>query len=58
MHLAIIVLVATLGVLGTAFFATRMWRASKAGAPRELVLGYLGLMVAVSFLSLLLLKLL
>lgn len=56
MRLALVVLVAIVGVLVTLFAAVRMWRASRAGAPRELVLGYLGLMVAASAISLLLLR--
>jgi hypothetical protein len=56
MRLALVVLVAIVGVLVTLFAAVRMWRASKSGAPRELVLGYVGLMVAASAISLLLLR--
>ena len=46
------------GVLATLFAAVRMWRASRAGAPRELVLGYMGVMVVASAISLLVLRLL
>ncbi|MCW2921229.1 MAG: hypothetical protein JWL76_1103 [Thermoleophilia bacterium] len=56
MRLALVVLVALVGVALTLFAAVRMWRASKSGAPRELVLGYLALMVAASAISLLLLR--
>ncbi len=56
MRLALVVLVAIIGVLVTLFAAVRMWRASRSGAPRELVLGYLGLMVAASAISLLVLR--
>lgn len=56
MRLALVVLVALLGVLVTVFAAARMWRASRTEAPRELVLGYLGLMVAASAVSLLVLR--
>jgi surface polysaccharide O-acyltransferase-like enzyme len=58
MRVALLALVATLGVLGTIFAAVRMWRANRSGAPRELVLGYLGLMVVISVVSLLVLRLL
>jgi hypothetical protein len=58
MHLALIVAVAGIGVLGTIAAAVRMWRAVRSGAPRELVLGYLGVMLAISLVSLLVLKLL
>ncbi len=56
MRLALVVLVALVGVLVTVFAAARMWRASRTGQPRELVLGYLGLMVAASAISLLVLR--
>jgi hypothetical protein len=56
MRLALVVLVAIVGVATTVFAAARMWRASRSGAPRELVLGYLGLMVAASAISLLVLR--
>jgi hypothetical protein len=56
MRLALVVLVALVGVLVTVFAAARMWRASRSGAPRELVLGYLGMMVVASAVSLLVLR--
>jgi hypothetical protein len=56
MRLALVVLVAIVGVVATLFAAVRMWRATKSGAPRELVLGYLAMMVAASGISLLLLR--
>lgn len=58
MRLALVVAVALVGVSTTVFAAVRMWRASRAGAPRELVLGYLALMIGVSAASLLVLRLL
>jgi len=58
MRLALVVLVALVGVLATVFAAARMWKASRSGAPRELVLGYLGVMVLASAISLLVLRLL
>ena len=36
--------------------AVRMWRANKAGAPRELVLGYVALMILAAALSSLVLR--
>ena len=56
MHIALIVIVAVVGIAATVFAAVRMWRASRANAPRELVLGYLALMVLVSVVSLLALR--
>jgi hypothetical protein len=56
MRLALVVLVAVVGVATTLFAAVRMWKASRTGAPRELVLGYLALMVAASAISLLVLR--
>ena len=58
MQLALIVLVAAIGVLITIWSAVQMWRATRRQAPRELVLGYVALMVAASAVSLLLLRLL
>lgn len=58
MRLALVVVVALLGVGTTLFAAVRFWRATRRGAPRELVLGYLGLMLAASIVSVLLLRLL
>ncbi|MBC7459744.1 MAG: hypothetical protein H7287_00125 [Thermoleophilia bacterium] len=58
MTVALVVVVAALGVAATIFAAARMWRASRRGASRELVLGYLGLMLAASIVSVLILKLL
>lgn len=56
MRLALVVLVAVVGIAATLFAAVRMWRASRAGAPRELVFGYLAMMVAASAISLLVLR--
>lgn len=56
MRLALVVIVATLGVAVTIVAAARMWRATRRGAPRELVLGYLAVMVAASAISLLLVR--
>lgn len=58
MRLALVALVALVGVAVTIFAAVRMWRASRSGAPRELVLGYLALMVVASVVSSLLLRVL
>lgn len=56
MELAAIVLVGVVGVSITLFAAVRMWRAARRGAPRELVIGYLALMLVASAVSLLLLR--
>ncbi len=56
MRLALVVLVAVVGVLVTVLAAARMWRASRSGAPRELVLGYVAVMVVASAVSLLVLR--
>ena len=56
MRLFAIVFVATAGVVVTIFAAIRVWRGSRRGAPRELLLGYLALMIAASMVSLLLLR--
>ncbi|MCW2955846.1 MAG: hypothetical protein JWO69_715 [Thermoleophilia bacterium] len=56
MRLALVVLVALLGVAVTTLAAVRMWRATRRGAPRELILGYLTLMVVASAVSVLLLR--
>lgn len=56
MRLGAIVAVAVVGVAATALAAARLWRASKRGAPRELQLGYLGLMLAAGAVSLLVLR--
>lgn len=56
MRLALVVAVALVGVAVTGLLAVRLWRASRAGAPRELQLGYIGMMVAASVISLLLLR--
>ena len=56
MELVPVVLVALLGVSVTIFAAVRMWRANRSGAPRELVYGYLGLMLVASIVSLLVLR--
>lgn len=56
MRLALVVAVALAGVSVTVAFAVRLWRASRAGAPRELQLGYIGMMVAASAVSLLVLR--
>lgn len=57
MRLAIVVLVAAIGVSATLFAAVRMWRANRRGAPQELVYGYLALMVAASAVTVLALRL-
>lgn len=56
MRLALVILVAAIGVLATLFAAVRMWRASRAGAPREQVLGYVAIMLVASVVSLVLLR--
>jgi hypothetical protein len=56
MRLALVVLVAVIGVAVTIFAATRMWRASRSDAPRELVLGYAAVMVVASVVTSLLLR--
>ena len=56
MRLALVIMVATVGVLVTLLAAARMWRANRAGAPREQVLGYVGIMLAASAVSLLVLR--
>lgn len=56
MRLALIVLIALVGVSMTVLSCVRMWRAQRAGAQRELVLGYLAIMVLVSVLCLLALR--
>ncbi len=58
MRLALVVIVAALGVAVTLFAAARMWRASRGGGSNELVVGYLALMIAASVVTMLLLKLL
>ncbi|MCW2927927.1 MAG: hypothetical protein JWM86_1895 [Thermoleophilia bacterium] len=58
MRLALIIIVAAIGVLITIAMAMRLWKASRAGAPRELQLGYLAIMVAAGAVSLLLLRVL
>lgn len=56
MRLALVVLVAVVGVTVTVAVAARLWRASRRGAPRELQLGYVALMVAASVLTMLALR--
>lgn len=56
MRLALVVLVALVGVVVTIAVAVRLWRASRRGAPRELQLGYLALMVAASVLTMVALR--
>ena len=51
-----VVLVAAVGCGITIFAAARLWRANRQGAPRELLLGYLALMIAASVVSLLVLR--
>lgn len=51
-----VVLVAAIGCSVTIFAAARLWRAQRSGAPRELVLGYLALMLGASVVSLLVLR--
>lgn len=57
MGVALVIVIATIGVMSTIFCAVRMWRAARSGAPRELVLGYLALMVFVSVVSTMLIRL-
>lgn len=56
MRTLLLVLVAAVGVGATLFFAVGMNRAAKSGAPREQVLGYTLLMLAVATVSLLVLR--
>ena len=56
MQLALVVAVALLGCIITIYAAAKMWRASRSGAPRELVLGYLAVMLVASAVSLLVLR--
>jgi hypothetical protein len=56
MRVALVVLVAVIGVISTIVIAVRLWRASRRGAPRELQLGYLALMVLISVVTSLLLR--
>jgi hypothetical protein len=56
MRLALVIIVAAIGILVTLFAAARMWRASRSGAPTEQVLGYVGIMLVASVLSLLILR--
>lgn len=56
MRMALVVIVAAIGVLLTIAIAGRLWRASRRGASRELQLGYLALMVVASVVTALLLR--
>jgi len=56
MHMTLIVLVAVIGVSATIFAAVRMWSANRSGAPRELVFGYLALMIFASAITSLVLR--
>jgi uncharacterized protein YdbL (DUF1318 family) len=56
MRLALVIVVALVGILVTMLAAARMWRATQAGAPREQVLGYVAIMLVASVLSLLVLR--
>lgn len=56
MHLALVVLVAVVGVTSTIAVAVRLWRAARKGAPRELQLGYVALMIAASVVTMLALR--
>ena len=58
MRLFAIVVVAVIGILVTIYGAVRMWQATRRNAPRELVLGYLALMLVASAVSVLLLRVL
>lgn len=58
MKLALIIVVALVGVVLTIASAVRFWKAFRANAPRELQLGYLAVMVVVAAVSLLVLRLL
>lgn len=53
-----IVIIALVGVTITILSAARIWRASKAGAPREQVIGYMAIMVAAAAITMLLLRVL
>jgi hypothetical protein len=56
MRLALIIIVAAIGVLVTVLAAVRMWKASRRGAPTEQLLGYVGIMLAASVVTLLVLR--
>lgn len=56
MRLALVVLVAIVGVAVTVAVAVRLWRASRRGASRDLQLGYVALMVSASVLTMLALR--
>lgn len=58
MRLALVVLVALVGVSVTLVAAGRAWRANRSGASRDLVLGYFALMVAATVATAVLLRLL
>jgi hypothetical protein len=58
MRLTAIVLVAAIGVAVTVFAAWRMWQTTRARGSRDLVLGYLALMLGASAVSVLLLRVL
>lgn len=57
MQVVAIVLVAAIGVVTTCFAAVRMWSANRSGKPRELVLGYLALMLVASAVTMVTLRL-
>ena len=58
MRVALVVAIAVIGIAVTLVAATRMWRASRRGAPTELVLGYVALMVVAAVVTMLLLRVL
>lgn len=58
MGLVPIILVVSVGVFVTIFAAARMWRASRSGASREQLVGYMAIMVAASAVTLLVLRVL
>lgn len=56
MRLALVAVIAAAGVAVTVLAAVRMWRATRRGAPNELVLGYIALMVVATVVTTLLLR--
>jgi hypothetical protein len=56
MRFVLVIVVAAIGVIMTITIAVRLWRAARRGAPRELQLGYLALMVLTSAITSLLLR--
>ena len=58
MQLALLTIVAALGAIATIALAVLLWRAARRGAPRELQLGYLALMLLVGACSMLVIRVL